>query len=411
MTGALVEAVRWAAANVPFYRERLGTARATFQRPEQLAELPLTTRRDIREAFPDRMIPDGADVAKLLRDGGATIETTSGSADERLSVLFDRKRWTSPLNLPLFALTGGLRELRIAQFTTPICSGTECHKGGMSYEQRRRGRAHLILDSSDHVMDLTRAELDGIVADVARFDPTVLQVDPVYGVALVRALARHALPLPRVRAIRVSYEYCSVLHRRVLEAELGAPVFGHYGAAELGGAAAFECEVAGRYHVWADELVAEVVRDGRPLPAGEVGELVVTTLRNRIMPLVRYRIGDLARMVETPCRCALRAWPAFQLEGRCKDIIRDTSALRLTTRDVDETFRGLGWIDFYQLVQRGRTAYQLIAVARDGASSEEQEWRGRAQALLGAAARIDVRYARAIAPERSLKYRLTRSDA
>jgi phenylacetate-CoA ligase len=285
--------------------------------------------------------------------------------------------------------------------------------GGMPYEERLAGE--LVLNSSDRVMHLTRAELDGILADWHRFQPNVLRCDPVYAVALVRALERAQLPIPRVASVWCGFEYCSVLHRRILEDAFGAIVVDYYGGTDIGGSeAAFRCE-NGRYHVWEDAYALEFVQGSEPVAAGEVGEILVTSLRNRVMPLLRYRIGDLGRPLAYDCGCAHDYWQAFHVEGRVKDVIAARSGAPVTTRSIDELFRDLGWIDYYQFVERGPADYALLAVRRDGAAgaaaspNDEATFLHRAEELLGA--RVSIRYVREIAPEKSLKYRLTRRDA
>jgi phenylacetate-CoA ligase len=401
--------VTWAAREIPFYRDRFAGLGERVASEQDLGLLPIMTKRDIRENFPARLLPDGADFATLVDQGEAVVHTTSGTGAERLAVVVDAKRWTAPFRNPGFdRIEGGLRELRIAIFTTPICSGAICHMGAMSYEERLVGR-QLVLNSSDRVMHLSRAELETIVEDLARFRPTILQVDPVYGVALVRALQKHGLPLPQVAAIRSTYEYCSVIHRQILEEVLDAPVFCVYGAAELGGGtAALACD-HGRYHVWDDEFVFELVDGNRSVGEGELGALVITSTHNRFMPVIRYRVGDLGR--PTPCTCAFRAWPAFDLEGRERDCMVDREGRLITTRAVDELFRDLHWLDFYQLAQLSLDEYELQAVRREVADvADEERFLERARGLFGERAKISVRYVREISAQKSLKYRLTLSQ-
>jgi phenylacetate-coenzyme A ligase PaaK-like adenylate-forming protein len=200
-----------------------------------------------------------------------------------------------------------------------------------------------------------------------------------------------------------------VLHRRILESSFGAPVTEYYGGTDIGGSeAAFRCE-RGRYHVWEDSYCFEFVRDGAPVADGELGEILITSLRNKLMPMIRYRIGDLGRPVGYGCGCAHDSWFAFELEGRIKDCVSDTRGRPVTTRGIDAVFQDLSWIDFYQLIQHERSSYELLAMKRPlgGDVTDEQQFRERALALLGDGAQLRVRYVREIPPEKSLKYRLT----
>jgi phenylacetate-CoA ligase len=233
-------------------------------------------------------------------------------------------------------------------------------------------------------------------------------VDPIYAVALVRALEREGLSMPRVEVLWTAYEYCSVLHRPVLERAFGVPVYTVYAATDLGGGCqAFRC-ARGHFHVRQNQYVFEFLRRGRPVAPGELGEIAVTSLYHRYMPLIRYRVEDLARPLGTRCPCTHGDWPAFVLEGRLRDCMRDAAGQVVTTRAFDDLFAGLSWIDFYQMTQRSPRDYELLAVRRPGTDeAEEALFRERAHALLGSEARLRVRYVREIPTERSFKFRLT----
>ena len=69
----------------------------------------------------------------------------------------------------------------------------------------------------------------------------------------------------------------------------------------------------------ADRLIVEILRDGGPVAPGELGEVVVTDLYSYAMPLIRYRMGDLARAGSGPCRCGLGLPVLDAVEGRCGD--------------------------------------------------------------------------------------------
>lgn len=407
--------VAWAAKAIPFYRERLGDAALAIRGARDLPALPTMSKRDVRANFPARLLPEGTTMSDLVAAGEVLVYATSGTTGERLQTLYDTRRHGYPQSFPGIApVVGGWDAARIALFTTPICSGAVCHMGGTPFEERVSpdGRT-LAVTSSDHPMRLTRSELDAILSDIDRYRPTILRTDPVYAVALVRALVREGLPIPRFEAIWTAYEYCSVLHRRVLEEAFGVPVVTVFAATDLGGGCqAFRCE-RGLFHVRRNQYVFEFLRGGRPVAPGEVGEITVTSLYHRFMPLVRYRIEDLGAPSPARCTCPHADWPAFHLEGRAADCLIDTEGRIVTTRAFDDLFTGLSWIDFYRMTQSSKTAFELLCVRRPDESSganaeaEEAELLRRARGLLGDAAVVRVRYAREIPAARSFKYRLT----
>lgn len=405
----VAESVRWAATHVPFHRDRLAGLVDDVHGVKDLARLPTMSKRDFRDNFPARLLPAGLELADLVARGEAQIASTSGSTGGRLEFIRDSNRDFLLRRFPgAHAVHGGWDGARMARFTTPICSGAICHMGGVPYEERVvDGILHL--NSSQRVLRLKRAEVQELLADLERFGPNVFQVDPVYAVALVRALERFGLPVPRFSAVLSFFEFCSIVHRPILADAFQAPVTDFLSAADLGGGvAAFACE-RGRFHVNDRENVIELLRAGRPVEPGQTGEIAVTTLNHRFTRLIRYLLGDLGTAVEH-CGCAFDDLPAFVFEGRVQDCLVATTGEPVTTRAVDALFEGLNWLDFYQLVQHAPRQLELIAVRRPGTEegNDAKAFIDRARGLLGADAEIRIEHARELPVEPSFKYPLTK---
>ncbi len=112
--------------------------------------------------------------------------------------------------------------------------------------------------------------------------------------------------------------------RRQIERALGLAAMNFYGLSEMcGPGVAAECPERHGLHVQEDHFLAEVVDpgDGHPLTPGEDGELVFTTLTKEAMPLIRYRTGDLGRIVADPCACGRTAVRLQGLRGRLDDML------------------------------------------------------------------------------------------
>ncbi len=407
---SLLETVRNAAASVPLYRERF--AGVAVDEVDDLQNLPLLTKSDIRENFPGRLLPDDINASELLERNDVWLYSTSGTTGDRLQVLYDAERTGYPQTFPgIRAVPGGWGNARIALFTTPVCSGTVCHMGQTKFEDRlSHGGAYLSLNSSDRVMSLTRAELVEILEDLERFKPSILRVDPIYAVALIRALQREQLPIPSVDVIWTAYEYCTLIHREIIEEAFKCPVFTVYAATDLGGGCqAFRCR-EGHFHVRRNQYLFEFLDGSDPVDPGSVGQITVTSTYHRFMPLIRYRVGDLGRPVEQTCPCSHGDWDAFHLEGRTRDCMVSTSGEIVTTRSVDNLFEGLNWADFYEVKQHGANDFELMVVRRPGSNDQAPQWMDRARELLGADASFrEVREVREIPTEKSFKFRLTGS--
>jgi phenylacetate-CoA ligase len=107
--------------------------------------------------------------------------------------------------------------------------------------------------------------------------------------------------------------------RQELKQYFGAKVLDLYSASETGHIS-WECPSGSGYHMNADAVVVEVLDDAdRPVPGGEMGHLVLTTLWNPTMPVIRYRIADLGRLLPHPCACGITLPLMAQVEGRVVD--------------------------------------------------------------------------------------------
>ena len=103
-------------------------------------------------------------------------------------------------------------------------------------------------------------------------------------------------------------------------------MFDKYGAREFGGGLAYECEAHDGYHVVSECAIIEVVKDGKQVAPGEVGEVVITELNNFAVPLIRYRVGDLAVWKDPMEQCSCgRGLPRIgSIQGRIQAMIIGT---------------------------------------------------------------------------------------
>ena len=135
-----------------------------------------------------------------------------------------------------------------------------------------------------------------------------------------RLLGNDRDPIPGLSAIVVSAETLYDEWRSVIEGCFKVPVYNRYGGRDIKFVAQ-ECPARKGLHINSENVLVEIVRDGRPVPPGELGEIVVTRLDNFAMPFIRYRSGDLGVMASSACECG-RSLPLLQkVEGRVQDAI------------------------------------------------------------------------------------------
>ncbi len=111
--------------------------------------------------------------------------------------------------------------------------------------------------------------------------------------------------------------------RRRIEEQTGIKAYDIFGTSEISGPLFTECTYQDGIHIWADQFLIEVIDPitGEPLPDGERGELVVTTLVKEALPLIRYRIGDLTMIKSEPCKCGRTHPRIMRILGRTDDMI------------------------------------------------------------------------------------------
>jgi phenylacetate-CoA ligase len=148
-----------------------------------------------------------------------------------------------------------------------------------------------------------------------RFNPEIVRgyASSVYMMA--RYMLKESINRVRPRAVITSAEILLDYMRKTIEEAFGCPVFDYYGSREIG-AIASECEMHSGYHISAENVVLEFVRDGEHVAAGEDGVILVTSLRNYGMPFIRYAIGDVGKPSDDVCSCG-RGLPLMKtIEGR-----------------------------------------------------------------------------------------------
>lgn len=403
---ALREALSHASQRVPLYRRRFAEAGLDEEALDHdaiaaLRRLPLLSKADIRAHFPNDLVADDVDVASLVESRLLIMSATSGTSEERLECLSDARVGSLPARYATFLGLPDDADLGVsATFTSPLCAGFECHLGVVPMEERIRG-GMLSLNSSDDILSFSDEEVRAVVSELERHEPRALFVNPWYAVWLAKRAAALGLTLRSPTVVLSTYQYLTKRHRTLLEEAFRAPVRDTYSATELGGyMAATECH-RGRMHVREDHVFVEVLdEEGAALESG-IGRLVVTSVANRVMPLVRYEVGDLASW-DDDCDCDYGSeWRCIRIEGRRRDLLEATDGSLVTVREVDELVGDVA-IDFWRLLQTGPGRYRFeVLDAQPGAVAAAQE---RLEARLGADS-VTVTTVRHFSPERSLKYR------
>jgi phenylacetate-CoA ligase len=153
--------------------------------------------------------------------------------------------------------------------------------------------------------------------------------------------------------------------------ELGIAVLSVYQAVESTGIIGWECELQNGHHLNVDLCPIRILgSDGRELPAGESGQVVVSNLVNRGTILLNYMLGDLAALQPEWCGCG-RSLPLLsQLEGRSTDWLRSASGQLIHPQTMRGILREVEGIRRYQLVQERPGRVRVVTVASPEADRE-----------------------------------------
>jgi phenylacetate-coenzyme A ligase PaaK-like adenylate-forming protein len=325
--------VRHAWANSPFYRRKLGQAGLSpddIQSVADLVRLPPTTKRELQAADPDEVIARGCSPADTV------VEATSGSSGRVLRVHHSRAAYD---RYAAFAFRH-LREIgyrpwdRVAYTCYEPLPALPWEKIGLGGRQQ---------------VDLRRPDPRAYVEDLLRIRPDLITAYPSILLLVIRSATPAELARIRPRAIHLHSELLTAGIRAEIGQAFGCDCFDDYSTFEFHHVA-YECRHH-RYHVAADNVIVEFVRDGVPVGPGERGEMLLTGLTNHAMPLLRYAIGDVGVPSDELCPCG-RGFPTMALiEGRVDDHLVMPSGRRLSPRMVNPAFENLPGILEHVLVQ------------------------------------------------------------
>jgi phenylacetate-CoA ligase len=358
------------ATRVPYYRRALGLAETgALPAPDQarfsLADFPILTKQIRREVPIDELIAreTGGGPIYLVGSGEFYISRTSGSTGvptSHLQTLGDDLFWES------VAMMRAMRDWGVPPIGETYSTGLfrRAQKGSTGLHSSAREPVDYLTmpgpylrwnfyelfqgeaQSIDQVPEERLALYEAMLRSSA--NPVAVMGAP----SRMRGLAQyckdrgHAV---RPKAVLTTYEPLLAADRGFLADVFAAPVVSLYSLSDVG-TLAWEC-AGGRLHFDEDISVPEILdEEGRPVPPGAVGRVVVTAFAHRVMPVVRYDTGDLAAFATTPCSCGRSSPSVAAIEGRQVVKFVAESGRRFEAYLVLRVFDSSGFGDF-QVVQ------------------------------------------------------------
>lgn len=249
--------------------------------------------------------------------------------------------------------------------------------------------------------------LDSFIAEIRRKRPKMMFGYPSALSFIARHASERGIPLDDL-GIKVAFVTSEKLYdeqRSRIQTAFGCPVANGYGGRDAG-FIAHECP-AGGMHLTAEDLIVEIVSpDGRVLPAGEAGEIVVTHLATGDFPFIRYRTGDVGMLDNQPCPCG-RGLPLLrEIQGRTTDFIIAADGTVMHGLALIYTVRDLPGVEQFKIIQHSRELVEVLLVAAPSFDPESckrivTDYHKR----LGDSVTVQIRIVDRIEPEKSGKYR------
>lgn len=366
------------------------------RRIEDLQTLPFVEKEHLQRRSEDFLAR--APGRRLIK------KTTGGSTGQPVTIWKDRHAWL----LELAATWRGYRWAGVG------IGDAQARFWGVPFPGRDRRRA-LLIDRICHRLRLSAFGFDAETIDryierLRRFEPAYF-----YGyVSMISEFADHLLRRdldwrPDLQCIITTSEVLTEPVRRKLEDVFATRVFNEYGCGELG-TIAHECE-AGGMHVSAENMIVEILDGDRVCSPGEPGEVVVSELNNRAMPLIRYRLGDFATLSPAACPCG-RSLPLLSgIHGRSYDMVRNRRGERfhgeLLMYVFEEIKRKGGGLRQFQVRQESLDRFRIRVVPdRDYGAATEALIRERIREHVGIDTEILFEIVERIDREPSGKMRL-----
>jgi phenylacetate-CoA ligase len=373
---------------VPLYRERFaqaGVCARDLRSLDDLAHFPTLTREDVVAAFPDGILsrPPRADDVVFRTSGtsGLFMEIAySARANDLLDAIYARA---------LFS-TGYRPWDRFAYFWD------EDPKPLSIYERLGLMRkSYLRMDPDPRVQ----------LHQLRELQPRYIYNFPSVMMIVARIVEQEGITDIRPRGIICHGEFMPKEIQQEIGRIFGCPVHNQYGAQEFN-RVGWDCTARRGMHLDADSVVLEVLQGDERAEDGQEGELVITGLHNELMPLVRYRIGDMGRTLKRPCSCG-RGLPLFVItEGRMDDLLTLPDGRRIGARLLAPRIERLKGFTQYRVVQTRSDHVQVLVVCEPDADGEvTQQVEQVVRSILGPSITVEMRSVDAIDLSRRGKLR------
>jgi phenylacetate-CoA ligase len=363
--------LRRAYENVPFYRRRFDAAGLhpdDFKDLADLTKLPLTSKNDLRENYPFGLL--AVPRSEILR-----LHASSGTTGVPTVVAYTRAdldMWADVMARSIAAAGGRPGDI------VHVAYGYGLFTGGLGAHYGAERLGCTVIPASGGAT----ARQVQLINDLR---PSIIMVTPTYMLTLLDEFERQGLD-PAASSLRVGIfgaEPWTEAMRAEIEARGGIDAVDIYGLSEVIGPGVAQESVTAKdgLHVWEDHFYPEIISaDGEPLPDGELGELVFTTLTKEGMPVIRYRTRDMTRLLPGSSHAPFRR--IEKITGRSDDMIILRGVNIFPTQIEEIVLRTPGLTPHFQLLLTRRDRLDELTVLAEAAPGLDEAGRAAAAAAV-----------------------------
>ena len=299
--------------NSAFYRDKfkeLGITPDDIRSLDDVRKLPFTSKDDLREHYPFGLacVPM-KDCVRLHSSSG-----TTGNPTVVLHSQKDLEEWANAVARCLWMVGSRPEDV----FQNSAGYGMFTAGLGFQYGAEKVGMLTVPAAAGNTLRQ---------IKFIRDFGTTVLHAIPSYASRIYEVMQEEGVDARRdtkLRILCIGAEPHSEEQRQRIEQHLGVKAYNSYGISEMmGPGVAFECPEQNGLHIWEDYFIVEIIDPVtlEPVPDGQLGELVLTTINREAMPLLRYRTRDLTRILPGDCPCGRHHVRLDRLQGRSDDMI------------------------------------------------------------------------------------------
>ena len=308
----LVAQVKHVWSNLPFYRKKMeeaGISPEDIKGRDDLHKLPFITKADLRDNYPDKLV--AVPLSECVR-----IQSTSGTTGKRVVAYYtqeDIDLWEDCCARAIVAAGGSKEDVCQVSYGYGLFTGGPGLNGG----------SHKV---GCLTVPTSSGNTDRQIMFIKDLKTTILCCTPSYAAYIGETMKESGMKPEDIplKAGIFGAEAWSEEMRRNIQNTLGIKAYDIYGLTELSGpGVSFECSEQAGMHVNEDHFIAEVVdpETGEPLPDGEKGELIFTSITKKAFPLIRYRTRDICILSHEKCSCGRTHVKMTKPLGRTDDML------------------------------------------------------------------------------------------